>query len=230
MKKITNLVIITLIFTTFLAGCHKVTDGERFKEEYESLNNVEISEGKTYNNVDISKTNIIKYASIDEVTNIIENETGVIYLGSPENLICRNIVPALLEASDSTPIEEIYYLNVDDEKEILSLDENNNVVVKQKGSSAYNKLLNLLKDLTDDYILEDNFGNQINTNKKTIFLPLVLFIKDGKIIDYHKGTVPSQEDLEKPLTEDQNNELINIYKEKISKVKTNSCSTNEERC
>ncbi len=230
MKKITNLVVITLILMIGLTGCHKVTDGERFKEEYESLNNVEFTEGETYNTININANNIIKYASIDEVINIIENETGVIYLGSPENLICRNIVPALLEASDSTPIEEIYYLNIDKEKEILSLDENNNVVVEQKASSSYSKLLNLLNEASDDYILEDHLGNQINTNKKTISLPLVLFIKDGKIIDYHKGTVPSQEDLERPLTENENNELINIYKEKITKVKINSCSTNEERC
>ena len=80
-----------------------ITDAIKFKEEYENLNS------KDYKKIEIPEDNQIKYSNYEEVVEIIENGTGVIYLGFPECPWCRNAVPVLLEAATETGIETIYY-------------------------------------------------------------------------------------------------------------------------
>ena len=73
------------------------TDAFRFQNEYESLNGQEIDNtNRTYLNVTINKNNPVKYASYEEVMNILESGTGIIYFGYPECPWCRTIVPVLL--------------------------------------------------------------------------------------------------------------------------------------
>lgn len=206
------------------------SDAKRFKEEYESLNNATTSSGKEYLDLEISASNIIKYSTIDEIIDIIENGTGVIYLGYPECPWCRNTVPALLEAADSTPLETIYYLNMHDIRDAYIIDANGNPSKSYEGNSQYSSLLESLDIILDDYILEDEKGNKVSVGEKRIYVPLVVFVKDGIIVDYQDETVPTNEDPYIPLTEEEKNELINIYKEKISKISAATCNSNEERC
>ena len=82
-----------------------------------SLNGTTSVSDKEYLEVDVDKNNVMKYTSIDKIIDIIKNGTGVIYLGYPECPWCRNAVPALLEVSESTSIDTIYYLNMKDVKD-----------------------------------------------------------------------------------------------------------------
>ena len=226
MKKIALVMSMILVL---LVGCNKETDAEKFKNEYESLNGQTSQSGKKYLNVEIEKDNIIKYVSISELLDVIKNETGVIYLGFPECPWCRNAVPALLEAANSTSIETIYYLNMFDVRDKLSLDNDGNIVTEIEGAKGYTDLLNALDTILDDYVIFDEDGNEVKTGEKRIYVPLVIFVRDGEIVDYHADTVSSQTDPYVALTNEEKNELINIYKEKINKIASNTC-TDQGRC
>ena len=64
-------------------------------------------------------------------------------------------------------------------------------------------------------------------NIKRLYYPTVVFVKEGQIVDYIEGTVESQKDPYKPLTEDQRQELKDKYKKAINNLLT--CNE-ESRC
>lgn len=194
-----------------------VTDAIKFKEEYESLNS------KDYKNIDISKDNPIKYSNYEEVVEILENGTGVIYLGFPECPWCRNAVPVLLEAATETGIETIYYYNAYSIRDKKHLDDNGNIIVDDEGTEEYKKLVELLYD---------NLGVYEGLNDETIkriYFPTVIFVKDGKVIGLHTGTVDSQSDPSKSLTDKQYDELKEIYVNYSLEISDAFCSNNSEQ-
>lgn len=227
MKKIILVITVTLVMITSCGV--KETDAIKFKEEYEKLNGEVTSSNKSYPTVDVSEENIVKYATIDEIIDIIKNGTGVIYLGYPECPWCRNTVPALFEAADSTPLDTIYYLNMHDVRDTLVIDANGSIATEKEGEEKYKDLLEALDSILDNYTLTDSNGNSVDTGEKRIYVPLVVFVKNGVIVDYQDETVPTQTDPYIPLTEEEKNQLINIYIEKINKVADSSCDEGE-RC
>ena len=184
------------------------SDGLNFKKEYEKLNNkVNENNSKLYPEVNISEKNVIKYSSYDEIMQIIKEGTGVIYLGYPECPWCRNLVPVLLSAASETEMDKIYYLNIKEDRDVLILDDNKNIVVQNEGKKEYFELVDVLSDILDDYVLTTNDGEEVNTGKKRIFVPLLIFVKDGKIIDFNMDD-NLQEDPYIPLTDKQEEELL----------------------
>lgn len=95
--------IIILLIVCLLTGCSNDNDNIRFKEEYEKLND-------TLYNIEVEEDNYIKYLSKEKIIDLIENGTGVIYIGNEQDNECRQMVPVLIEAANSTNLEEIYYL------------------------------------------------------------------------------------------------------------------------
>lgn len=98
-----KLLLITIIFV-LLIGCTKKeqTDAIKFKEEYEKYNNTKIK-------LNISEDNIIKYATKKEIKEIIKNKSGVIFIGDPKDNQSRVAIKCLLNASESTDLQQIYY-------------------------------------------------------------------------------------------------------------------------
>lgn len=164
------------------------SDGEKFKAEYEALNNENV-------NINISKNNPIKYVTLDEVFDIIQNKTGVIYFGFPGCPWCRNMIPVLFEAAKNNNIDTIYYFNPRD--------------IRKSDNEDYNKL----KEILNEYLSEDENG------QKVLYVPDVYFIKDGKIVGHHLGTVDSQEDPTISLTDEEKNELLDIFNELFEKIR-----------
>ena len=106
--------IITIIVLT---SCSKnITDAFKFKKEYEKYNNTNIK-------LNISEKNIIQYKTKEEINKIIEKETGVIFIGSPQENKSRIALKLLLEAAENTDLQEIYYINTT--KEIKKIKETN---------------------------------------------------------------------------------------------------------
>ncbi len=134
--------------------------------------------------IKVDKDNPIKYANIDEVFKILESGTGVIYFGFPGCPWCRNMLPILFQSAKQNNIDTIYYLNP-----------------REVSDEDHSKLIDILKDYLD-------------VNEKgelTLYVPDVYFIKDGKILDHHSGTVNSQEDPYVLLNEEQKEELLQIF-------------------
>ena len=76
MNKKKLMVVIDILLGAILVGVmtfgiyqYLKSDGEKFKAEYEALSNENV-------NINISKNNPIKYVTLDEVFDIIQNKTG----------------------------------------------------------------------------------------------------------------------------------------------------------
>lgn len=221
-----RILLILCIFLFVITGCTK-SDSVKFKKEYEEFNGKKSSTGEEYISLDIDKDNYIKYSGIDEVIDIINNGTGVIYFGYPECLKCRNVVDVLLDVSDSTSVDTIYYLNVKNIRDRYSLDENGNITTEVETSKEYRELLDVLDSVLDDYILKDSNGNDISVGEKRLYVPLVVFVKNGKIVGSHEGTVPTH--IEGNLSKEEREELYDIYKKNIDDIyKSNYCDKESE--
>lgn len=118
------------------------TDNIKFSKEYTS----------------VSKDNVFVYRSKDEIINILEHGTGIVYLGYPECPWCMAYVPLLNEIAKNEGIEKIYYYNIREDR--------------KNNTEFYQKVVSIL----NDYLNYDEEG------KKRIFVPNVTFVKEGKII------------------------------------------------
>lgn len=205
-------------------------DSIKFKEEYETLNNKEASLGRKYKELELSESNPIKYSNYDELLDIIENKTGIIYLGFPECPWCRTALPVLFEAAKENNIDTIYYLNirnerdsyvVEDGKLTYALDGNGNEI---KGSEGYFKLLEALDEHLSDYVISVD-GETYEVGEKRLYAPSVIFVRDGKVLGIQVSTVESQTDGYEPLTEEGHEELYSIYDSYIAEMKSETCST-----
>lgn len=225
MKKIFLWILVAFLFIT-VTGCgSKKTDAIKFKEEYESLNG-EKGYGDNINpEVKISKKNVVKYVDADKVIDILDNGTGIIYFGYPSCPWCRNAVPVLLEAAEELNVKDIYYMNLKDERDTIEVMEDGTLKTTKEGSEDYKKLLERLDSILDEYVLGDLNGNEVKTGEKRIFVPLVVFVRDGKIVGFHADTVSSQTNPYVALNEDQKNELLDIYIDLIHKVLNDVCDS-----
>ena len=52
----------------------------------------------------------------------------------------------------------------------------------------------------------------------TLYVPLVLVVKDGKVIDGHEGTLDSHDATERKMTDDEKEELTKIYTKLMSEA------------
>lgn len=235
MKKSSVVIIVLVtIFSIFVGyNCfldssdHINKDAQKFKDEYENLNNkTNEKNNKKFQEVEISKSNVIKYSSYDEVEEVLKNGTGVIYIGTPECPSCRNIVPVLLRSSEEVELDTIYYLNVENDRDLLILDNNKKIITEKKGSKQYYNLVKSLDSILDEYILTSIDGDEVKTGNKRINDPLVIFVKDGKIIYFYKDT---NKDIDpyKPFSDRQSEELLLEYIKYMGVVSGSIC---DETC
>lgn len=190
-KLITVIIAAMLIIVVLVFGLFNMLDNDKnnvFKDEYESLNNVATEDGKKYPRVVIPEDNKIKYASYEEVIDIF-NKNG--------DAVVYFGYPTCLYCRTAIQV----LLNVSEEteiSEILYLD------VEKKGE-RYDELLGKL-------------GDEFKTELNEIYSPLVIFVADGNIVSYNKGTLFSQEDPYQELDQSQINGLSHIYKSGIQDV------------
>lgn len=133
----------------------------------------------------------IDILNFNEVKSLLTEGSGVVYFGFPSCPWCRNIVPILLDV-------------LEDNNETL-----NYVNVRNLSSEDYNSL----KEMLIDYLTNDKEG------VPTFYVPDVYFIKEGKIVGNHLGSVKTQSNPYVSLDINQKEELYNIYNELLKKVK-----------
>lgn len=124
------------------------TDAEKFAEEYSK----------------ISDDNVFVYASIDEILEVLDGGSGIVYLGFPECQWCGAYVPYLNDVAKSVGVNEILYYNIRE-------DRSNN-------SENYQKIVELL----DGYLTDDEEGNP------RIYVPAVIFVNNGTIVGFDDET------------------------------------------
>ena len=155
MKKIQLLLIIALA----VGGALLIYNHFDKKEEQEIVVNKFASE---YTLVD--EDNVFEYKSIDEVLNILENGSGIVFLCTPESQWCQHYALYLNEVLKENKIEKCYYLNIMDDRNLNTI--------------KYQKVLTIL----EPYIYKDDMG------AAKIYMPDLTFVKNGVIIGHDNNT------------------------------------------
>lgn len=113
---------------------------------------------KEYTNV--SKNNVFVYSTGAEILKILENGTGVIYLGFPECQWCQSYVPILNETAKEAGIEKIHYFNILEDR--------------KNNTAVYKKIVKLL----NENLLYDDEGN------RRVYVPDVTIVNKGTIVGH----------------------------------------------
>ena len=171
-------VLILIISLSFLFKRDKMSDAERFAKEY-----------------DFTVNNVFVYRNLDEINKILENGTGVVYLGFPECPWCRGYIPYLNEVAINEHLDKIYYFN------ILNDRKNN--------TSGYKKTIQLL----NDYLKYDNEGN------KRIYVPAVIAVNNGKIVGFDDESSLDTKGYETPEEYWKNEDLDGLKKRLSDMIK-----------
>lgn len=171
-----------------------VSDSYKFSEEYKMVD-------KNGKNID----NVFTYRSMAQIIKILENGTGIIYLGFPECPWCQQYVYYLNEVSKSKGLGKVYYRNVLNDR--------------KNNTSEYQKIVSLL----NDYLQYDEEGN------KRLYVPAVIAVKDGKIVGFDDETAWDTKGYKTPA-DYWKNEDLNALKEKlgnmIDAIDKNICTSN----
>ena len=171
---------------------------------YFFLNKEESDNKKFAEEYGIEEDNVFVYRTGDEIVRILENGTGIVYLGFPECPWCCAYVKYLNEVAKEEGIEKIYYFNILEDR--------------KNNTETYKKIVSLLSD----YLLYDEEGNE------RIFVPDVTFILNGEIIGHDNETSVITEDItpEEYWTSskvDRLKEKLRIYMVDINNLSCSSC-------
>ena len=204
---------ILIVFILFLTiGCRS-TDSIMFKTEYESLN-----VNNSYVKVNIPSDNPFLYITDSELVKLIEEKKDMVVLfGYSKSNDTRSIIEDVIEISKNVNINSIYYLDVLEIRNELKVNENGETATSKEGSSAYNKILELLGESAEDYIINGNIVG------KRIYAPSILIIKNNEILGITNGKSYLEDESERKK------ESYNILYEHLKKYNNNTCSV-ESAC
>lgn len=208
----------------------KLTDAEKFKNEYEGLNELKDKDGKNlYVNMSIGDDNVFVYKTGKQIVELINDSEGIIYFGFNACPWCRNIVPILNEVAKEEGLDKIYYLDISgirDEYEYAG-----SIEPKQtkKGTTAYYELLKILDKYLEKYYVKDKTGNMYGTGVKRLYAPTVISFKNGKILSFHEGSVASQVDPTVALNKKEISELKDTYKKLINSLKEDTVECEDKK-
>ena len=189
-------VFLIIIFILLITGCRN-KDSILFKQEFEHenySNNIKLSIPSNNPFVYITDSNLIKK---------IENKEDIIVLfGYAKSKETREVINHLLKISKELNINKIYYLDIleiRDEKEF----NNDEINVLKQGTEEYNKIIELLKDNLNDYIINNkNVGKRIyagellkindnniniNNNSNRDYNSLYNFLKENNSCNPNEG-------------------------------------------
>ena len=162
-KKIIGLLLVMMFV---LVGCSNAdeinvdvkTDGVRFSEEYTM----------------VEENNPFVFKSLSEINKILENGTGIVYLGFPECPWCQQYVQYLNEVANDYELEKIYYCNVLEDRKNNTADQQRTV------------------ELLTEYLQYDEEGN------KRVYVPTVVAVNKGEIVGFDDETAWDTKGFEDP--------------------------------
>src|SRR5574344_2255978 len=150
MKKIIRLVIYFILFALLIycfiylgkkdfgTGVTKITDAQKFSMEYPN----------------ISLNNKFVYVNSNEVLNLLQNGTGIIYVGFASNIWSQYSVNYLNDILENSNISKVYYYDL------------------LKDRARHGKIYTKIETILDEYLLKDDSGS------KSIYTPSLIFIKN----------------------------------------------------
>ena len=210
-------------------GVNHTSSSKSVKEHYESLNGLTNASGKEHRTITISEDNVFVDISPDDLKEKIDNnEEFILFMSSNMCPWCRSVIESIDTISKEQGIEKIYTLeNWDSEgKEIfrdkLSVSEDGTINVDIPGHETYYKLLSMdVNDFFSEFELTDKNEVKHPSGEKRIYLPTLLYIKDGEIKLMTTATSTHQENSRDELTEQILQDQRNMLEDFFSSTKSN---------
>lgn len=184
---ITVLAIVLLIIALVKPTKKEIKDAEKFSKEY----------------TEVDKNNVYVFRSIDEMINILEKGTGIVYLGFPECPWCQRYTKYLNEVAKDLGLSKIYYYNIREDR--------------KNNTENYQKLVSIL----EEQLQYDEEGN------KRIYAPSIIALKKGKIVGFDDETAWDTKGFSTPdeyWTEDEVKELKEKLEKMIVDTGSNMCT------
>ncbi len=189
MKKTWMLLLIVLV----LFGCAKKDESSNnthYCNDDEGTCGVSEENTLDYEGFDDQEHIFIESSMNDVIKMFEKKQSGIVYFGYPKCPWCIEAVPVMNECAKLYN-KNIYYVRTkDDNGKYLYTDQ------EKKKLFVYIK----------DYLDCDDKGN------KHLFVPYVLVIKDGNIVQNHLGTVKTHDSENRKMTKEETEELESIYK------------------
>jgi len=212
----------------------------RFKEEYEELNGVESAGGRINQAISIPEFNLVRFVTPEEILEITESGTGLIFFGFPQCPWCRQMAPLLIDVALEMGLDTIYYIDLLAVRTTWEL-QDGVPVMTDPGHPRYQDLLTAFRPVIEPmdlnpFHLTDPDGNRINTSELRIFVPTVVAIRDGEIVDWHIYTVPASVpgnpygNQWNALTDQETRYLRAIYERVIRALRRADVCVAEEPC
>ena len=150
-----------------------LTDQERFAQEYE-----------------IDKDNVFEYIYAKSVIDILNNKTGIIFLGFSSNDWSKYYVKYLNEVIKENNVKKVYYYDL------------------QKDRTKNNKYYRQIETKLSDYLYE------LDTGVVRLSTPALIIVKNGNIMYFDDETSIERNN----ITPDYywNEEKVNNFKSRIS--------------
>ena len=211
MKKILIIFISVILFLP-VVGCNK-SDALKFKEEYESINGEVKANGNVVRTIEIDAKNPFVYSSVEDIVTRMKNEESfVVYFGFASCPWCRSMITNLIKASKEAKISKIYYVDVLNVRDTLTIDDEENIIIQKKADDSYYELLDLMKNVLSKYTLTKD-GKEFDTGEVRIYAPNVVTVKSGKAISMTTGISTLQENGYMDLTDEMLNESYTMIRE-----------------
>ena len=230
-----KIIVVLMLFVgiCLVTGCshsdEKLSDALKFKKEYEKLNGTKREkDGKTVRSIQIPEDNPFIYKEAEDIVNMMkEKKTFVVYFGFADCPWCRSVLPTFIEVAEDLDLDKIYYVDISNIRDVLSVAEDGSVETDTQGSKGYYQLLKLLDSVLEDYTLTDSDGNDIATGEKRIFAPNVVSVVKGEAKVLEDGIGEKLTDPYMKLTDEIKEDTYNKFKCSIKCVleSKNTCST-----
>ena len=224
------LLVLLLVLSLGLYGCGKQKDGEKFKEEYESVNGQKSGEN-TIRTLSIPKDNPFIYKETKDIVKAIQDkETFVVYFGFVTCPWCRSVLPYLIKTAEENNIDEIYYVDIKNLRDTVEYDEETGELKTTKeGDKDYLKLVDLLSSVLNKYSISDANGNDVSDGRKRIYAPNVVVIENGIPLKMESGISDYQDEpymeLNERIIEDTEKKFNDLFA-----VLHHDVCTKEEGC
>lgn len=135
--------------------------------------------------------------SFDEAIQYFTNQkSGILFFGFSTCPWCKEARPILKKVAQEKGLDIQYIKTRDEDKNKLYSDEQ--------------------KAQIEPYIQEYMSNN--DEGELTLYVPLVLIVQDGKVIDGHVGTVDGHDATQRKMTKKEKKELIQIYTKLLSEA------------
>ncbi len=182
-----------VVIMLFITGCNnekveESSDATKFSKEYSG----------------VEEDNIFVYKNIEEIIKILENGTGVVYLGFPECKWCVAYVPMLNDVAKKSGVEKINYFDIKEDRE--------------NNTDEYQQIVTLLKD----HLGYDDEGNH------RIYVPAVIVVVNGEIKGFDDETSFDTKGFDEPSeywTNDAVENLENKLSTMMEELSTNACTS-----